>query len=329
MAMPWEQEEQKPAEEKPVPQPQEDKKPMTISQTLIKKLIDKNQEDVECCPFQIYHQFFAPKKLRSMPTIPMRYGSYGESLMLGANATDEEYTMPSLLNGKKPIDMQRVESQALELWPIHQTKLGISIVKNMNTQVPIYVQYGAFVIRGVLDLFPTPIFLDGELKFAVVDIKFTGDVDSTHGDYCWGKPEWMDHIQADLYSWMLGTIDVDFCKKMDKEFDVRVGYDTIFTPTVKKLLKEKKFTFVYCILGYKKQDLKNQFLVVERNFWNAADKMLKDKELSERLRKTIARIGYLNSIKWKPNPHYSRCQSCPVAKTFGGPCEYEKQTRTL
>lgn len=328
MGLPWEEkEEQKPAE-KPAPEPPKEKRPNFISQTLIKKLIDKNQEDVDCCPFQLYHQFFAPKKIPMMPTIPMRYGSYGESLILGANATDDELVLPVLQKGKKPIDQERVESQALEFWPNYQTKFAISIVKGINVQVPIYAQFGSFILRGVLDIFPTPI-LDGEYKLAVIDIKFTDNVDNTHGNYCWGKPEWIDHLQADLYSWMLGNIDVELCKKMDKEFDVRVGYDNIFTPSVLKMLREKRFTFVYMVLGYKKADLKSQFAVVERNFWGAVDKAFKEKELIERIRKAIARIGFLNSEGWKPKPHYDKCKDCSVSKEFGGPCEYAQTFKRL
>ncbi len=329
MELPWEQkEEQKPAE-KPAPEPQQEKRPNFISQTLIKKLIDKNQEDVDCCPFQIYHQFFAKKKIPFMPTIPMRYGSYGESLILGANATDEEIILPALQKGKKPIDQERVESQALEFWPTYQARFAISIVKEVNVQVPIYAQLGSFIFRGVLDIFPTPILIDGEYKLAVIDLKFTGDVDGTHGAFPWGRPEWIDHIQADSYSWALGNIDVEFCKKMDKEFDVRVGYDNIFTSSVIKMLHEKRFIFVYMVLGYKKTDLKHQFLVVQRDFWNCADKVLKEKELMERFRKTIARIGFLNAEGWKPKPHYDKCKDCAVSKEFSGPCEYAQTIKRL
>lgn len=329
MTYPWEEnKEQKPVEQ-PAPEPKKENNSIVLSQSLIKRLIDKNQEDVPCCPFQIFKNYLAKEKIPAFASLPMRYGNYGEQIILGRMAKDEEISLPQKQKGGKPIDQIRIETQAMELFPIHQAYHGINIIKNVNVQVPIYKRYGDFIIRGVIDIFPTTIFYDNTIQLAVCDLKFTGDVNNTHGDYCWGKPEWMDHIQADLYSWILSDIDVNLCKQMDKEFDVRVGYDNIFTPPVLRMLRDKNFIFLYLVLGYQKNDLKNQFIIVERKFWKHPDWQMKEKELVERIRKSIARLGYLNSTKWKPEPEFDRCKNCSVSKLFGGPCDYYSNTKSV
>jgi hypothetical protein len=330
MDLPWNnQEKEQPAEQPVVPEPEKKKNQIIISQSLIKKVIDKNGNDIPLCPHQLYKNYLADDKIKPLATIPMKYGNYGESLILGATAKDEEISLPTLNNGKKPIDQIRIEQQALEYFPRHAMELGISVIKNTNVQIPIYKEYGGLIIRGVIDLFPTPIIEESGYRLAVIDIKLTGDVNNTHGDFCWGNPQWMDHIQADLYQWILADIDVDLCKRMDPEFDVRVGYDSIFTPHILNLLKARLFSFYYIVMGYQKSNLKEQFIKIKKEFFERPDYVFLEKELKERIRKTIARLAMLNQQGWKPEPEYNRCKNCSVSKLNGGTCIYYTSTRVV
>lgn len=39
---------------------------------------------------------------------------------------------------------------------------------------------------------------------AVIDLKLTKDVNTTKGNYCWGSPNEMDHLQAYMYNYITG-----------------------------------------------------------------------------------------------------------------------------
>lgn len=330
MNLPWDKKESEQPVEKPAePVLNNQPKIFTLSQSIIKKVINKNGEDIPLCPHQLYKNYLAPDRIPMFSTLPMKYGNYGEYLILGANAHREEISLPILNNGKKPIDQIRIEQQALEYFPRHAMELGISVIKNTNVQIPIYKRYGGIILSGVLDLFPTPILDDNEYKLAVIDIKFTGDINNTRGDFCWGNPNWIDHIQADLYQWILADIDIDLCKEMNPEFDVNIGYDNIFTPVILERLRNKQFSFYYLVMGYQKANLKEQFIKIKKEFFNRPDYKFLEKELIERIRKTISRLQMLNQQGWKPEPEYDRCKNCSVSKLNGGTCSYYTNTKII
>ena len=317
----------------PITEEKKTKKQFFLSQSLIKKLIDKNHEEIELCPMQLYYNHVAPGNLRikQFVTRPMMDGSYGETLILGSGAKGEVTEgLPLLENGKKSKDQIRIESQAFEFWPRHAMRNNIMVVKGFNTQIPIYRRWSdSIVIRGELDLFPTVMMWEGKPTLACIDLKYTADINTERGNYPWGKPEWIDHLQADIYSWMLGEIDIELCKEMDPAFEIKIGFNEVFTQSTLTMLHNKNFSFIYTILGYKKDDLKNQFKMVERKFWNADDMELRKRDLVERIRKSIARLNYLKENKWKPEPKYERCKNCSVSKLVGGPCSYYIENQSI
>lgn len=184
----------------------------------------------------------------------------------------------------------------------------------------------------MIDVFPTPVLWKGEWKLALLDVKFTGDVNSEFGEFCWGKPEYLDHLQADLYQFILGSdFDINLNKQMNKEFDVAVGYDNIFTPFVRERIINRDFIFLYVVIGYKKDDLQNQFKVIERKFWNApgSESAVRLRELQERIRKALLVLREYDASGWKPNALYSRCNKCSVSKYNGGPCDHAQREQSV
>ena len=57
------------------------------------------------------------------------------------------------------------------------------------------------IIKGVVD-FEHAIWYQNQFVDAVIDLKFTANLKSTFGDFSWGKPEFMDHIQFDVYNYL-------------------------------------------------------------------------------------------------------------------------------
>lgn len=331
---PWDEDYKKEIpEEKEEQIPEKPKeKHIKLSKTLMGKLVDRLHERVETCPLMIYHQHIADERIPMIITDAMRYGMYGEQVLLGRGARDEVVEISPLKNGQKSKDQIRIEDQMNIFVPKNLMEYQISILKNANVQVPITMHYqNNIYLQGVIDVFPTPVIWNGEWKLALLDVKVTGDVNSEFGSYCWGKPEWIDHLQPDLYQYILGSnFDIELNKKMNKHFEVAVGYDNIFTDFVMERIRARDFIFLYVVVGYKKDDLKSQFKIIERKFWNAGpDYHIRTRELQERIRKSLLILREMSDSGWKPNPLYSRCKNCSVSKYNGGPCNEAQRTQSI
>ena len=62
------------------------------------------------------------------------------------------------------------------------------------------------IFTGDLDILSPFTYKGIEYPLAVEDLKLTMDLNSTFGDFCWGTPEKMDHVQAYSYTWMTNLI---------------------------------------------------------------------------------------------------------------------------
>lgn len=297
-----------------------------LTQTLIKEVTDKTgdlREDI--CPRAIYEQFIT-KKFRHV-TPPMMEGIYGETLMLGGGAKGQKVIdLPRHKKTGEKLKAQRsIEEQALR-FPIWCNEKGISVIKGVNTQLPIVKRLDGddkVLIRTELDLFPTPFFMSNKDSYvpAIIDLKMTANVQSEWGDYCWGAPEFIDHIQADMAYWMIQDFDMELNLKFNPEKEEI--YQSVFgNKAMRKMIESEKFVFVYFIVGYKKEPLEEQVNFIYRAYRDPNGSDFRQREWKERARKTLAQLSEWRANNWPPLEG-NRCQKCPVNQENGGYCNVQ------
>jgi hypothetical protein len=194
----------------------------------------------------------------------------------------------------------------------------------VNTHVTLIKKWDSkYIIGCELDLFPTIIDYSkvnneidindekhGTLKLAMIDTKLTVDVHSTFGDFGWGNPKFLDHIQADMYHWIIRDVD----------FELNPNVKNIFTDRVLELIKHDEIHFFYWVFGYK-EPLEQQMVFIERMYRDENGSTFRQSELKERIRKTIEVIEREAHFGWSENPVYEICRTCPINSRYGGDCK--------
>lgn len=293
-----------------------------LTQSLIKQLTDRFGEEKQFCPHNIYH-LYVLKDFKTRRSEPMIEGTFGESLILGQVAKNEAVInrlRPNKSTNKPRVAEQRIIMQAERFQHIASI-FQINVIPGINVQVPVFKKFGnSVMLRGELDIFPTTIIWDDQLSLAIIDIKFTADVNSTFGEYSWGDTEKVDYIQADFYHYLVRDFDLALNIKHGHEFNSRVGYKNIFTDFVRKVIENNDLKYIYMIFGYKKPDLENQFQMINRTYIeNNSD--IRERELVQRIRKSIAILSHSHSSGWPKRPNRDICKNCPLNTQFGGPCK--------
>jgi hypothetical protein len=291
-----------------------------ISQSLITKLIDKRQEEVIFCPRYI-HESYILKSIDTIATEPMQGGSYFETGCLGSGVGGKKtIDLPRKvlskakiaqliaegkpLIGEKKIDQLRIDIQ-IERFKLRCQELGINIIPDVNTQIPIIKTYdNKYLVSGELDIFPTTIMYENCIRAAIIDLKLSGDVNNTSGHYCWGTPQYMDPIQGDMYHYLIRDID----------FNLNPHLKEIINQGLIDAIKLNQVLFLYWIFG-KKEPLHNQEKFVEREY-----NPMNIQELKERIRKTIYIIEREEQFGWIENP-CDNCNNCALNKSYGGECQ--------
>ena len=298
-----------------------------INQSLIKKLINKFQEEEQFCPKYIKHCVIDRKGL-DISTDAMMAGKFFESMTLGGTTggnlvTDlprkaiSQKKMLELkskglpLVGEKKIDQERLEIQ-VERFKLKAKKLGIQIATGINTHVQVFKHWDGkkYLIVGELDLFPTPILYEGHTQLAIIDVKATSNVDTTFGKFCWGTPKFMDHLQADMYHYLIRGLD----------FGLNPHLKGVITPAIQELIENNQVLFLYWVWGYQKEPLELQEKFIERSYFDENGSNYRQKELQERIRKTIAIIEREDAFGWEANPIPEQCKVCSLNRVNGGTC---------
>jgi hypothetical protein len=298
-----------------------------LSQTLIKAITDKSGDIKNVCPRFIYESYIQ-KKYREV-TKPMMEGIFGETQVLGGGAKGQKVTdlQRHKKTGEKLQAQKNIEEQAIRFkkWC---TEKGINVIPGYNTQVPVAKRFqNRVIIRTEIDLFPTPFIDKDGIKLAVMDIKFTADVNSRFGDYCWGAPEFMDHIQADLTYWLLKDFDMELNIKLNPEKEEI--YRAIFeNDTIRKMIDEEQIFFIYFVIGYRKEPLDEQVKFIHRNYREPNGSLFRQNEWQERARKTLAQLSFWKSQNWPPLTD-SHCDKCPVSQRNGGYCDKFQELKTI
>lgn len=305
-----------------------------VSQSDMKQILNKGNEK-EHCPLR-FVETTVTKNFKKPASLSMDCGSYFETLALGSGAGGRltvdlprkiisakqhrelvvSGVKPENIVGDKTIDQLRIETQALRFE--HRVKeLRINLTDN-NKQVAIIKHlWGNVFLNGELDIFPTPILIPEGLKMSVVDLKLTADVHSKWGDFCWGSPENMDHLQAKTYHELIRDIDLDLNPHLIPLMKEN--------PRLQERIANGDVTFAYWIFGYKKEPAEEQ----EKFVWYEYD-AIKKAELMEDIRKYVATVQQYGSLDSVPtNPKYELCKDCPVSVLKGGYCTDCKTTQTL
>ena len=285
-----------------------------INQSIIRTFL-RNGEEREYCYRRIYLTKVA-KTISSPQSDPMLYGKYFESQCLGSSAMGEKINdLPRKkltraveaenavrkdrgkrpLRGEKYLHHIRIDEQIARFKVLlNHHKI---MVNESNVQVPLFTiwdQDPDVLLKAELDIFPTTIRLEDKLNAAIIDLKLTADIHNEWGEYCYGKPEYLDLIQAKMYHYIVRNLISS----------LNPGIDTLLTDSVKSLIENNNILFLLWIFNYKKENLEDKFIIVK---W---DKQ-KEQELHESIRKTIAILNHGEAEGWPTNPQYSICKSCP------------------
>lgn len=295
----------------------------SISQTLIKKVVSPKEDDElglnfnlrkERCPLQTFYIDIA-KIVPSEPTESMLKGLYGETKLLGSSARGRAYhDAPKKKRGLGiPIDYERIDRQMENAKKVmFDNFVNISPI---NTQVPLSVYHPVhdIIVTMEMDIFPTTILKDGDIKLSIVDLKITKDINSTFSEFCWGDPDNMDHIQADLYTYFCNYVySNDKAIKKTRELNPSYNYDYIFNDNIVRYVREYGLLFYYFVFGYTESIDKG--IILERQY-----KILERVRTQEKEYKMIERLSYAIEILkederngWKPEPSTECCKKCPL-----------------
>lgn len=299
-----------------------------INQSLITRLIDKYGNEVPFCPFNI-KKCIIDRQCKDIPTDSMLKGKYFESMCLGGttggnmvtdlprkkltNAKIKELTLAKKpLIGEKTIDHIRIDN-LIDRFKLRAKELKVEIVPGVNNYVTILKACSwddKYMFIGELDLFPTGIIYEDYYRRAIIDLKLTEDVNSTFGKFCWGTPQHMDMVQADMYHFLVRDID----------FELNSHLKELVSERTLDIIKNDEILFVYWVWGYKK-DPKGQEKIIERAYKEHPMNNYRQSELKERIKKVIYVLEREAALGWSINPIPEVCSKCSMNVQFGGECQ--------
>lgn len=284
-----------------------------INQSIIKEFLH-NGEEKEFCFKKVYLTRIA-KTVKPVTSLPMQQGRYFETGLLGKSSGSALRDLPRknltkkqlaenavrkkegrpLLLGEKYLDHIRIDDQITRAKALAEQYRIIITPYNVQVRIlTVWDQDPDVLLSAELDIFPTTILLDNKLEAAIIDVKLTADINNEYGEYCYGKPEYLDLIQAKMYHYVVRNIN--------KSLNPDLG--SLITDTVQSLIEKNKILFLLWVFNYKGKTLEDKFIKVE---WDK----YKEAELHESIRKTISILEFGEKQDWPTNPVYSQCKNCP------------------
>jgi len=286
-----------------------------ISSTLLKALEDANGNEKVFCPRQLYETRITDR-IETLRSESMAKGLYFETHTLGRGRYGHKLEeLPKTTKGEKTTDNKRIDGQIFNFK--QKVKENNLLISKDNTQLTIIKEYSPNVfIKINPDWFPVWYNMDGNDELCIIDLKLTKNISSKWGDFCWGDPVHMDHVQADLY-WY-AVMDIDY--KLNDRLVPGNNLKKIITPEIKERLNNGDHKFLYWVYGYdvdSKEDnipLIDQFLELER-----IPMQLRMNELKQRIDKAIGTLAMLEEEGWSINPSLELCTKCPVSTKYKFP----------
>jgi len=288
-----------------------------LNQSLITRFLYKGEEKTPICPKHIY--FTDILKTHKYRTESMYKGSFFETLCIGRgaggriiddlprkrlkkeqeieNIKREKQGFPPL-KGDKTIDQIRIEQQAAR-FKVLSAKYQVTVL-NENTQVKIIVPWHKnpeIYLSMEFDIFPTAIISNDGFRMAIIDLKLTGDIHTTFGEYCWGAPEYLDVIQAIMYHYG--------ARQVVNYVELNPHMTELLTKPAVSLIKKNDLDFYYWVFNYKKAKLEDKLIKVS---WDST----RENELHEAIRKTVALIEYYENLEWPAEPNFKLCKECTI-----------------
>ena len=286
-----------------------------ISQSLIKELLYKGTER-DYCPQRFYH-LYIKKDVQRTPSQSMLDGRYGETMLLGSCSRGESlFDLPrNTKNGEKKIDQQRIDIQ-IDRAKLTMFKHGINIHPDLNCQIKLRKIINGVLCEGELDI--APVFMinidsvnPDKIVIAIVDVKFTANVDSTFGVN--GTPGWgdyvnMDHEQPKMYHELVRDIDWNLNDHLTNE-----------QIELLSSIQGKEIMFFYWVFDYKVPVDK-----LQDKFFGYSYDATKRAELYEDIRKVVGIIEFHNANDdWDRCVQNNECSKCPVLD-----CIFKNQIQT-
>ena len=294
---------------------------LTISQSLIKMFLWKGNEHENVCYRKVYAQYVAG--LRTEPTEANIKGLCFEDISCGTN--NNKYELPRNNRTKKlTLSSERIKIQA-NLFKEWIRERG-GIVFEDNSQVTIYKRWEKdpkVILSGKLDIFPV-ILVDkktGEVSINIIDLKYTGDIHYEFGKFAWGKIEYMDHLQAIMYLYLVMNIDYELNDALNPGNKLREFTEH---PNMRSLLDSGQCKFKYYVV-----DDKPNYAYGVFNY------ILKPNDFSflhECIRKVVNTLREANEKGWPAIPSSEQClgdkrmsiYECPFSN-----CSFRKEEKEI
>jgi len=229
------------------------------------------------CPIH-FREKWINKTIPWRESEPMLWGKWFEFQAIGGTAHMDEEGVPKLTEKMEKSVFYTRALEQVKMWHKIVKECGIeNIIAQEYLEAEIVFEYNSMKlpvkIGGTTDLSCT---MDG--KAAIIDIKLTGNVKNTYGDFAWGAPETMNMIQPVHYTLLKKIqtgIDYDFYFLV---FDISAAMGVKFYKTE---IKPERYE-------YHEKDV---FAV-----WNE--------------------IYYAMKHGFEPTPKFEICRDCPVKCEF-------------
>lgn len=239
-----------------------------LSQSKIKRLTADHY-----CPRR-FKEVDLDRTYLETPSVAMLRGQLFEYLAFGSlNREHEVPRLPKLQNGQMTAEEKRIVAQAAEikrLMPLYGMKV-------LASAVPLTFEWKPGVWMSMLMdsvIWWTRPPEEGPTGIYVFDAKLTANVHSTYGDFCWGAPYRMNHLQPHVY--MAG------CRKV-------LGYEV---------------GFVYGVFDYKPK-AEHKFIEVKYGATNSG-------EAAEKIRVGLEIMQQSQAAGWPAIGSFEQCKGCPV-----------------
>jgi len=249
----------------------------TLSQSQIKAL-----ENPSLCPAK-YNACFN-NGMETESTIYMLRGQYFEYHCLG-NKTTKGQLVDDLprrkKDGMKMVDQERIDEQIgyFKNEFLKNYKIEIKTCA-LNLEIPYTTNEEKRVtLRGVTDMTGT---IDG--KPIIADLKLTSNIYNQYGDFCWGSPWNMDHLQPSMYLFI--------AQNSASVHDLNIS----------------DLGFYYFVFDYKAGGPEHLIIEVKQT----PDRVL---ELKERIRVAVNKDQELYRMGYPTAPTFNECKNCPLKNT--------------
>jgi hypothetical protein len=227
----------------------------------------------------------------------MNYGNYFEFHATGQLPKDGKVPIiPPLKKMVKgslvPTDQRRVDEQIQNFFKLMKQK-GIRIVRT-GYQADFRFNKDT-IIFGTLDC-----LVDWNGKPYIMDIKLTADINSTYGDFCWGKfTEKFDEKTIKMYPNKEGVYVARFTKDEGEMDLIQAFYYKYMMSKVTKT----EWGFIYVVFDYKRKELSHKIIEVENSEEGTRD-------MIERIEGTKYKLDAFRKMDYAPIPSMDECKGC-------------------